>query len=389
MSSVARAALAPPSLVTTPEQLTALLQRLKGEPVVAVDTESNSLYAYYYRVCLIQVSIPGADYLLDPLIPDLDMSPLGDIFSNPAVEKVFHAAENDILVLQRDYNFCFVRCFDTMLAARILGWRQVGLAAILDERFHVQLDKSLQRTDWGRRPLARDQMAYARLDTHYLLPLRDLLLAELRSRGRLDEAREAFAALENIAWVEKPFDPDGFWRINGARDLPPRALATLQELYLFRDAEARRQNWPPFKIATDQALINLAMTQPQDGNALSRVPRIGSTQAHRWGKGFLAAIERGRVAPPPSPPPRQGNHNGSRPDEATMTRFDALRAWRSKKAHERDVEPDVVASNEVLMTLARLCPHTPDELSRAGVWGPWKQRTYGPDILNILKDARH
>lgn len=70
-----------------------------------------------------------------------------------------------------------------------------------------------------------------------------------------------------------------------------------------------------------------------------------------------------------------------------MARFDALRAWRRKKAHERGVEPDVVASNEALMTLARLCPRTPEELGRAGVWGPWKQCTYGPDILNILRDV--
>ncbi len=385
--AVRRDDLSPPFLIHTSEQLAALLRRLKDEPVVAVDTESNSLYAYFYRVCLIQVSIPGADYLIDPLAPDLDVAPLGELFSDPAVEKVFHAADNDILVLQRDYNFCFVRCFDTMLAARILGWRQVGLAAILAERFHVQLDKSLQRTDWGRRPLTREQMAYARLDTHYLLPLRDLLLTELRARDRLDEAREAFAALENITWVEKSFEPEGFWRINGARDLSPRALAVLRELYLFRDAEARRQNWPPFKIATDQALINLAMIQPQDSNALSRVPRLGLSQVRRWGKGFLAAIERGRAAPPPSPPNRQMSHNGSRPDEATMACFDALRAWRTKKARERGVEPDVVASNEALMILARLCPRTPEELSRAGVWGPWKQRTYGPDILNILRDA--
>lgn len=379
-------ALPPPALVTKPDQLRALLKRLQGEPVVAVDTESNSLYAYFYRVCLIQISVPETDYLIDPLAPDLDVTPLGELFADPSVEKVFHAADNDILMLQRDYGFCFVRCFDTMLAARILGWRQVGLAAILAERFGVRLDKSLQRTDWGRRPLTPEQMAYARLDTHYLLPLREQMLAELQARGRWEEAKEAFATLENLTWTEKPFDPEGFWRIDCARDLPPRALAVLRELYLFRDAEARRQNRPPFKILTDQALINLAIAQPQSTDALRRVPRVGSASVQRWAKALLAAIERGRAAPPPSPPQR--HPNGNRPDEETLARFEALRAWRAQKAKERGVEPDVIANNETLLTIARLAPRTPEDLLRARVWGPWKQRTYGPEVLQVLMNAR-
>jgi ribonuclease D len=385
--NVLTAALPPPVLVTRSDQLTDLLERLRREPVVAVDTESNSLYAYFYRVCLIQISVPEADYLIDPLAPGLDVSPLGDLFADPSVEKVFHAADNDILMLQRDHRFCFVRCFDTMLAARILGWRQVGLAAILEERFGVRLDKSLQRTDWGRRPLTTEQMAYARLDTRYLLPLRERMLAELRARGRLEEAREAFAALENLTWVEKPFDPEGFWRIEGARGLSPRALAVLRELYLFRDAEARRQNRPPFRILSDQALINLAVAQPQSADALRRVaPRIGSASARRWLRALLAAIERGEAAPPPLPPQRYTN--GSKPDEETLARFEALRAWRAKKAQARGVDPDVIATNEALMTLARLAPRTEEEFLRARVWGPWKQRTYGPEVLRVLTDLQ-
>ncbi len=385
--NVLTAALPPPVLVTRSDQLTDLLERLRREPVVAVDTESNSLYAYFYRVCLIQISILEADYLIDPLAPGLDVSPLGDLFADPSVEKVFHAADNDILMLQRDYRFCFVRCFDTMLAARILGWRQVGLAAILEERFGVRLDKSLQRTDWGRRPLTTEQMAYARLDTRYLLPLRERMLAELRARGRLEEAREAFAALENLTWVEKPFDPEGFWRIEGARGLSPRALAVLRELYLFRDAEARRQNRPPFRILSDQALINLAVAQPQSADALRRVaPRIGSASARRWLRALLAAIERGGAAPPPLPPQRYTN--GSKPDEETLARFEALRAWRAQKAQARGVDPDVIATNEALMTLARLAPRTEEEFLRARVWGPWKQRTYGPEVLRVLTDLQ-
>ena len=117
-------------LVDTPARFAQMMAQAEKEPVLALDTESDSLYRYFYKVCLIQLSTPLTDYLLDPLrLPDI--TALGGLLANPHIEKVFHAAENDILVLKRDYGFSFANVFDTMLAARILGWRQVGLAALL------------------------------------------------------------------------------------------------------------------------------------------------------------------------------------------------------------------------------------------------------------------
>ena len=160
-----------------------MIAALSGQPLLALDTESDSLYRYFFKIGMVQISTPTTDYLVDPLrLPDL--APLGDIMADPAVEKVFHAAENDILMLKRDFGFGFANVFDTMLAARILGWKQVSLAALLAQHFDVTLDKHAQLTDWGHRPLDAAQLSYACLDTHYLLPLRDLLIAELRQRRR-------------------------------------------------------------------------------------------------------------------------------------------------------------------------------------------------------------
>ena len=152
--------LPPARLLDTPAALEALSVELRGEPALALDTESDSLYRYHYRVCVIQLSTATADYILDPLnLPDLAL--LGTWLADPTVEKVFHAAENDILVLKRDFGFAFARIFDTMLAARILGWQRVSLAALLAEQYGVKLDKRAQLTDWGRRPLSREQLSYA------------------------------------------------------------------------------------------------------------------------------------------------------------------------------------------------------------------------------------
>lgn len=370
--------LSAPVLVDTPAAFTSMLDTLSSHPALAIDTESNSLYRYYYRVCLIQISIIDVDFLLDPLRLK-NLEPLGKILANEAVQKVFHAAENDILMLKRDFGFDFANIFDTMLAARILGWPRVGLAALLLQQFGVALDKRAQLTDWGQRPLSPAQLSYARLDSHYLLPLRDLLVDALCTRERWREAQEAFDGLRRVTYVEKTFDPDGFWRMKGARDLMPDELAVLRELYLWRDEQARILDRPAFKVLGDETLIHLSQLQPQ---CLHELP-LSSRQVDQYGKRLLDAIARGRYATPPTPPARPHNGNG-RPDPHVQARFDRLRAWRAQRAAERMVDADIVLTNDALMTISRAAPTTIEALADVGVMGEWKLQEYGPELLRVL-----
>ncbi|HIQ05856.1 MAG TPA: hypothetical protein EYH31_09225, partial [Anaerolineae bacterium] len=298
-----------------------------------------------------------------------------------------HAAENDILALKRDFGFQFANVFDTLRATRILGWRQVGLAAILKNKFGVVLNKRMQRTNWGHRPLTPEQLAYARLDSHYLLPLRDILEAELRACGRWEEALEAFASLPDIEYEDKVFDPEGFWRIHGVRDLSPRELAVLRELYLWREREAQRLDRPPFKVAHNDVLLQLAVRQPRNRKELSRIEGLSPYQISRFGARLLAAVARGQQAPPPAPPERRTHHAGDRPDEATLVRFDALRRWRRVRAERRGVDPDVIFTNDVLMAIARCAPRNGEELEACNNIGTWKRQEYGDEILRVLRET--
>jgi ribonuclease D len=364
--------------VDTPAAFDAFLQALSREDRLALDTESDSLYRYFYKVCLIQVSAGSVDYLLDPLrLPDL--RPLERFLADPSIEKVFHAAENDILLLKRDYRFSFDNIFDTMLAARILGRRGVGLAALLREHFGVELDKRVQLTDWGHRPLTGQQLSYARLDSRYLLPLRDLLADELHAKRRWREAQEAFADLPDLVHVEKPFDPEGFWRSKEVRDLRPSEVAIFRELYLWRDQQARAVDQPPFKVITDQILLQLSREQPQSVDSLPLNPN----QARRFGPVILAAIARGREAPAPQPPARRTNGEG-RPDPEVAIRYDRLRAWRTKRAAARGVDLDVILNNETLMAVARARPTDMQALAALGVMRSWKLAEYGPELLGVV-----
>jgi ribonuclease D len=367
-----------PVLVDLPESFNLMLGGLAGEPVIGLDTESDSLYRYFHRVCLIQVSTRQADYVVDPLsLPDL--TPLGALLADPGVEKVFHAAENDILALKRGFGFEFACVFDTMLAARILGYRRVGLAALLQEKFGVELDKRTQLTDWGHRPLSPEQLNYACLDSHYLPSLRDLLREELVARGRWREAQETFAGLPDTLYVAKSFDPEGFWRCREARYLNPNELAVLRELYLWRDGQARVMDRPPFKVVGDEGLVRLSREQP---GRLADL-HLSGWQVRHFGGAILAAVARGKTAPAPQPPNRNLNRE-HRLDPATVTRYDRLRAWRGQRAEERGVEADVVLTNEALLAIARAAPTSLDMLAELAVMGPWKLEEYGVDVLGVL-----
>src|SRR5512146_2790881 len=221
--------LALPALIETPRRLTELVADLRRQPRIAVDTESNSLHAYHERVCLVQFSTPETDYVLDPLALD-DLSALGPIFASPAIEKIFHASEYDILCLRRDFGFSFAAIFDTMQAGRILGRRQAGLDRLLEEKFGVKMNKRFQKADWAVRPLSRDLLLYARLDTHYLIPLRDMLKAELEEKGLWQLAEEDFELARHPNGTKPKLELPAWARYSTRRDLNERDLTILDSL---------------------------------------------------------------------------------------------------------------------------------------------------------------
>jgi ribonuclease D len=374
--------LPPPAVVTSPPQLETLLEALSGQPAVAVDTESNSLYAYQERVCLIQFSIPGTDCIVDPLA-GLDLSPLARFFADPKVQKVFHAAEYDVMCLKRDFSFHFANLFDTMWAARILGWPRVGLGDVLTETFGVHTNKRYQRYNWGKRPLEPEALAYACMDTHYLLPLHRLQADVLMQKERWEEAQEVFDQVAASEPMSHTFDPEDFRRVKGASDLTRREQAILRALYTWRDREARHRDRPPFKVLSNRVLVTLAQAHPRTREDLANLSGLKPYHVRRYGEPILRAIERGMRArlPQPAPPP-------PRHSEAEVARFQALRAWRRQTAAKRGVDAGVIVSNAVLWTLAEHKPCTFQDLRRIEGLGPWKRKTYGEAILKVLDNQR-
>jgi len=378
-----------PVLVADPAALSRLAADLAAEPALGVDTESNSLHAYRERVCLIQFSTRDRDYIVDPLAFDAAggapaLAPLAPLFANPAQQKIFHAAEYDVICLKRDFGFQFANLFDTMVAARTLGWRQLGLGALLETHFGVRLNKRFQRANWGARPLAPDLLDYARLDTRYLLPLRDHLSAELAAAGRAEEATEEFERLERATGsngLSPAEQAHAFWRVNGARDLSSAQAAILRELHQYREQQAERADRPPFKIMSDATLLAVAETAPRSLAGLKHLHGMTPNQVRRHGSNLLAAVRRGEAAPPVRPP------RAERVPDEVRERYELLHHWRKTRAKSRGVESDVIIPRDALGELARLNPRTLEDLKKIEHLGPWRRRAYGQEILDVLKES--
>ncbi len=360
-----------------------MVDALAASDTIAVDTESNSLHAYRERVCLLQFSTASADYIVDPIaLPDL--SALAPLFADPAKEKIFHAAENDLLCLSRGFGFTFANIFDTMTAARTLGWPQVGLASILETQFGVVLNKKYQRADWGHRPLAAEMLDYARFDTHYLPALRQRLHDALVESGYWPEAREEFDRLARTrAEPSASADPLAFWRAKGSLDLPSSRAAVLQSLFQWREAQAERIDRPPFKVMSEASLVALARHAPTRVEDLARVGGLSPLQVQRHGRHLLRAIQTGLQAPPLVRPPVERE-----PDDV-RERYEKLHAWRKERARTRGVESDVIVPRGALRDMARRPPRTLDDLAQVADLGPWRRSVYGEELIALLAgDAR-
>lgn len=370
--------LSPPIWVGTPQDLQSLVTQLSLHRKIAIDTESNSLHAFREQVCLIQFSIPDFDFLLDPLAVK-DLSPLSNLFSDPSIEKTFHAAEYDLLCLKRDFDFDIVNMFDTMQAARILGYPAVGLNHLLLEKYKITLDKRFQKADWARRPLPDDQLNYARMDTHYLLDLRDLFYSELVSKDLWELASEEFQRISfSNGQADQGSDIPAWQRINGVNRLSPQQIPVLNELIEWRLVQAKRMNRPVFKVMNNNLLLAIAQSKPNRPEDL-QAAGLTIRQTQLFGNEIIAAVKKGLTKSP------LNRSYSPRPDQDYLNRIEILRLWRRRTGQKLGFESDLVLPRAFMQLIAEKNPQTIQDLSELMPHSPWRLKHYGQEILNRLR----
>lgn len=289
-----KASMNPPKLIAAQGEFDWFIEQISEAKHLAVDSESNSYFAYRPRICLIQISANNKDFILDPLTLK-DLTGLGRILSDPSIEKILHAAENDLIGFKRDYRFQVTNIFDTSVACRLLGRKRLGLARILSEDFGITMDKKYQRCNWEKRPLNPEQLYYAQQDTRFLLKLRDQLHGQLIESNLWHQAKKEFARLERIR-VKPPrdWDPDGYLRLKGAQKLSKTSSRVLKELFSYREHLARKTNKAPFRIMNNEVMVRLASETPDNKHDLLRTKGLPSRFRGRGSTHLLRVINRAK-----------------------------------------------------------------------------------------------
>lgn len=372
-----------PLLIQTQAELERLFDRLRVEPLLAVDTEAASFHRHRDRVYLLQISSRKETAVVDPLAVS-SLAPLGELLANPEIEIVFHDGDYDLRLLHQEYGFGAVALFDTRIAAQLLNEPGVGLAALLEKYLGVRLDKRFQRADWSARPLSQEMLEYAAADTRHLPELRDILRHRLQERGRLDWAQEEFQTLSGVRWPTATPEQDGFLRIKGARTLGSRELAILRELFYWRQDVAQRTDRAAFRILNNEPMLAMAKSPPGDLQALKEIRGLGPDQAERRGREILAAVQRGVQVPEDQLPsiPRTPR----RPyDPAYDARLERLKAARNRLAEKFDLQPGVLCANGVLESIARVNPATLEQMGDVPELRRWQLREFGGELLTALQ----
>lgn len=273
------------------EKMRAARREMLKSSTLCIDTEYDSFRYFREKLCLIQIRAGQMTYLFDPLAP-LDFSFLGTAFADPAVLKIFHAGDNDIRLLRRDYGFTFRHIFDTQRAASMLGSQYLALSTVIDQFLHIDLGKTkkMQRSQWDRRPLKDAQIQYAIRDTLFLLPLYEKLAEQLQESGITGKAEEGFAEMAAVVWQEKIPHRRAHERIEGYETLTTDQKSRLKRLYHWRFAKAKDINRSLFMVLSDQDLLRISQSRARSPEALVEEGILPREKANRYGMEVLAAL---------------------------------------------------------------------------------------------------
>jgi ribonuclease D len=351
----------PPPFVDSVQALNQMLSALAPPSRIAIDTEADSLHCYFEKLCLIQISVPGGDWLVDPLA-GFSMDPLFAALTGK--ELILHGADYDLRLMRRIGYEGPSRIFDTMIAARLSGVAEFSLAALLKKHFDLDIPKGSQKANWAKRPLPQTMLDYAVNDTRHLHKLAEIYEAELRRLGRFPWFEQCCERAIRATESSRERDTEDAWRISGSGQLRDRPAAILRELWRWRDAEARAVDRPSFHILSNERLLKAAISF-HEGHHVD-IPHLRGGRRRR----FEEAVDRALAMPKSEWPVlvRQVRQRPSRDQEDQMK---DLRTKRDAVAAELNLDPSLIAPKAAIEGLVLHDSEAPKQLM------PWQRELLG------------
>ncbi|MFN2441703.1 MAG: ribonuclease D [Thermoanaerobaculia bacterium] len=372
--------------IDTQPEFDAWIATVASAPTLAIDTEADSLHSYFDKVCLVQMSIPGHDVLIDPLA-GIDLSPIGPILADRSITKIFHGGDYDLRILNRDFGFEVNNLIDTVICAQLLGYEAFGLGALLARHFKIEVNKAHQRADWAKRPLTRELRDYAATDTRHLIELAGILRSELEALGRWEWAIEEFERLETIRFSPGEPDEEGWRKVKGSGRLDRRGMAVLAQLHAWRDGQAQNADRPAFKILGTEALLAISTRRPKTEEELRQIPGMAAWQGRKYAGEILPMVERALALPESELPERKAAKGWQR-DRELERMVEKLKVIRDRIAGDLKIDPSLLAPRHVLTAIAMQKPTTPAELQSVPNLRRWQRSLLGEAILLAASPPR-
>lgn len=349
------------AVIESTETLCEFVEAMRHAGRIGLDTEADSLHCYFEKLCLIQISIPGRDVLIDPLA-GIPLDPLFDELNRHEV--IIQGLDYDLRLLRRVGLTEIGGVFDTMIAARLVGATEFSLAALLSAHFGITLVKGSQKANWARRPLSPQMVEYAHNDTRHLEALAAKLEEQICTLGRMEWFRQSCEKAVEATRTVRERDGDTLWRISGSGLLRGRAAALLRELWHWRDQEARSVDRPAFHILRNDLLIEAA--KRFDQGLPVHAPHLSGSRGRR----FFQAAEKALALPEGEWPQPIRTHR-ARPTPEMEKAFNDFKLRRDHAAAHHRIDPSLIASKSVLESLAAETDATLERLL------PWQRMLLG------------
>lgn len=362
-------------MISTTQELESALAPLAKEPFIAVDTEFMRESTYWPLLCVIQIAGPDKKpVLIDAMAEGLDLAPFYGLMVNEAVEKVFHAARQDVEIVFHATELIPSPMFDTQVAAAVCGFGEsVGYEQIVARTTGGRIDKTHRFTDWSRRPLSDKQLAYAAADVIHLVDVYQSINAELERRGRRDWTDDEMAILTSPETYR--MDPDEAWRRVKTKARKPRELALIRTLAAWREREAQRRDVPRSRVLKDDALNDIALRKPQSPEALGALrPIPRGFERSEAGRAIIALVAKVMAKPEsdlPAPPPER------RRKPAPPALSDLLKVLLRDIAEREGVAARLLATSEDIDRIA--AEDDPDVPALKG----WRRKLFGDAAIAV------
>jgi ribonuclease D len=359
--------------------LSEVCSHLAGTRRFALDTEFVGERTYYPKLELIQVASREQVALIDCRAVE-DLGPFFEILANRRIQKILHAAQQDLELFESLTGELPKPVIDTQVASALAGYgAQVGYAQLAEKLLGVSLEKSETLSDWSHRPLSKAQLAYAVDDVRYLLPLYEKVRARLTELDRWEWVKEECARIESLSRGLTVPPEEAYLRVRGRGSLRPRGLAVLRELAAWREETARARNKPRVSIARDEALVEIARRAPTAPSALRGLRAVRSREVERSAAEVVERVNAALARPKeewPQPPPAQG------PSPAAGV-VELLQAVVRENAEQHSIAASMLATQAELQQLAS-CHIEANGIEDLRLMQGWRRSIVGEDLISVL-----